>query len=961
MIWFGVLGQLEVIRHDRTISIPSGKQRIVMATLLLNGNQHVSQDKLIECLWNDTPPPKAGGALQTHIARLRRTLGDGADGHPLISTRSLGYVIEVSEATLDLFRFRDLVGQADRLSEMKDTAGESRVLEEALALWRGPALVDVPSESLQRDDVPQLTEERLRVLERWFDVKLLTGSPNQIVPGLRAATAEHPLRERFWAQLMLALARSGRQAEALEAYRTVVDVLREEAGIDPGEELRHLHQSILTGDSEPAFPATQGNSVIHASSAQPETEMPVEHATPVPAELPRDVASFVGRSADIRHLCDLLTARDSPAICALAGAGGIGKSALAIRLAHLVADRFPDGQLYVNLHGATPDVEPLKPEEVLGRFLRSIGVLDAVTPLGVEEAAGRLRSLTDGKRMLIVLDNAHDAAQIRPLLPGSKTCRVLVTSRKVLASLDGATHHRLGALSADEAVALLARLIGPERMDAEPVAAAQVARLCEGLPLAIYLAASRLIARTAWPLSALADRLATEQRRLNELQIEDQAIRASFQVSYRDLTNDAAGRAAARLFRLVSLLEGPDIGVPAAAALTDVPEEQAEDLLDRLVDAQLLDSSPPGRYHTHDLLRLFARERAAEEETDSARADGVRRALHYYLATARRATLIAVPSSASVTELHPQALSHPGAALATPESVQTWMDAETGNLLAAVRQAARAPAGDPTLAIALAAAVDPPLRARGRWHEQLALFEMAVQAAGRTGDPHHLALAHGDLGWAQLRLGRLSDAITHLRKSLAAYRKIGDITGQANQLDGLANAYRILGRFEESLQHDRQALILSRELGNRFGESAVLTHLGLTYQRAGRFSEAIKTHSQATDVAKETGDVVKMLIALGNLAEAQRLAGDSERSAVTFEEVLAIGRDAGHSGTYWEAEHLWGLGRALHDLGQAAQARERWAKSATILHELQLITTGELHLIQTSPLPETPEIIQRNL
>ncbi|GAA3836747.1 BTAD domain-containing putative transcriptional regulator [Sphaerisporangium flaviroseum] len=961
MIWFGVLGPLRAIYDDRPVTIPSGKQRIVLATLLLNGNRHVSQDKLIECLWDGTPARNAGGALQTHVARLRRTLGDGRDGRPLISTRSLGYVIEVRESTFDLFRFRDLVGQADRMSQNKDATGEGRALEEALALWRGPALVDVPSESLQRDEVPRLTEERLRVLERWFDVKLVTGGGNEIVPDLRSATAEHPLRERFWAQLMLALVGSGRQTEALEAYRTVVGLLREEVGIDPGEELRHLHRSILTGEAEPSFPSGQDPIVVTSSPARPGPKETVEQGVPVPAELPRDVASFVGRADEIRHLCGLLTAPDAFTICVLTGAGGVGKSALAVHVAHRVAHRFPDGHLYVNLHGATPNVAPLKLEEVLGRFLRSVGVPDAAIPPGADEAAGRLRSLTDGKRMLIVLDNAYDAAQVRPLLPGSKTCRVLVTSRKALASLDGVAHHRMGALPADEAVALLGRLVGPERVDAEPVAAAQIARSCEGLPLAICLAASRLIARNTWRLSVLADRLAAEQGRLNELQIEDQAIRATFQVGYQDLGNEAGGRAVTRLFRLAGLLEGPDIGVPVAAVLAGLPEDQTEELLDRLVDAQLLDSSRPGRYHTHDLLRLFARERAAEEETRSARAEAVRQALHFYLATARTATLIAVPSAASVTEIPPRTPAHPGVALSTHESVQAWVDDETDNVMAAVRQAARAPDGDPGLAVALAAAMDPPLRARGRWQENLALFEMAVHAADRTGDPLHLALTHGDLGWAKLRLGHLSDAVTHLRTSLTAYRELGDITGEANQLDGLANAYRILGRFDESIRYHHQALALSRELGNRFGESAILTHLGLTYQRAGRFDEAIKAHAQATDVARGIGDVVKTLIALGNLAEALRLAGDPKQSAVTFEEVLATGEGAGHSGTYWEAEHLWGLGRALHDLGESAQARRRWAESAAILHDLHLIDASELHAIQAGPLPETPDVIQRNL
>ncbi|RBQ14681.1 hypothetical protein DP939_39440 [Spongiactinospora rosea] len=963
--WFGILGSLAVVIGGRQVSITATKQRIVLTTLLLHVNQYVSGERLIEHIWPDEMPRDAQAALRTHIARLRQVLGDDQGGAGLIRTRDHGYLIELGGADIDVVQFRDLVGRAG-LAADADT--EISLLHQALALWRGPALADVPSEPLRRVHADGLDEERMRALERWLELGLLAGRHEQLVGELKTASASHPLRERLWGQLMLALYRCGRQAEALQAYRTIGSLLREELGVDPGDELRHLHQSILHADPALLLPAYAPSSAGEPLSvSMPGAEVPAAEPSPAalagpphPAELPADTAGFTGRVSEVERLRRTLTSHGQAPVITISGVGGVGKSTLATHVAHRVSSHFPDGQLYVNLHGATPDVKPLDPHEALARFLRSLGVADSAIPPEVDEAAARFRSLIDGKRMIVVLDNARDIAQIRPLLPGSGSSAVLITSRRMLASLDGSSHEQLDVLSEAEARTLLGNLIGAVRVQAESRAAARVIELCEGFPLAIRIAAARLVSRPEWPIRPFADRLALEHHRLAELQIDDRAVRATFQVSYQDLLEGADGIGAARMFRLLSLLEGPDVGVRAAAAAGGISTDAAQRLLDRLADVHLINTNVVDRYSMHDLLRLFARERAQQEESDQAREQAVRRVLHSYLSTARSATDL-TPSAGWRTELAPQSLTYPGEALTSSDEVTTWINGEIRNLVAAVAQATRLDDDGPALAVALAAALDTPLDRRGRWRDELAVAERAAEAAHRSGDPLHQGISYTDLGWTKVRVGRLAEGIADLSQAVEAYDRIGALERQPGPLSGLAVAYRQLGDFEQAIRYHSDLLVLNRQLGSRFNEAATLTNLGLVYQSVGRYDEAIEAHTRSAAILEEIGEREARVDPLGKLAESHRQAGDPQRSIVCFEQVLAVDEAEGHTGTYWQAEHLWGLGRALNDLDEQEEAQDCWRRAAAILHTLRLITTDEFNEIQAWPGPHPPKVIALNL
>ena len=930
---------MSIWRGDTCLGPATAQQRSVLAALLLNPGWVVSVDRLVEVVWGDDPPVSARNAIQVYVSRLRRLLTrvDGAD----LVTVPPGYRLDVDPMRIDLYRFRDLVGQARESGP--DAAGA--LLRQALRLWNGPPLADVAGRWLHETFAAALIEERLTAVEDRLALDVRSGRRREALAELPVLMSEHPLRERPAYLTMTALELESRRADALEVYRTARQRLVEELGIEPGEELQLLHQRILREE---------------LVAGSPDAGDTGERMPPVPAELPADMPTFTGRTHEAAQLRQLLGAAGGPAtICQISGIGGVGKSALAIHVARTVADRFPDGRLYVNLHGSTPRVAPVEPVDALGRLLRSLGVAGSAVPADLEEAAGRFRSLTEGMRMLVMLDNARDAAQVRPLLPGSSSCAVLITSRRSLSSLEGSTQIPLDVLSHEDGTALLDGLLGADRIAAEPAAAAEVVRLCGGLPLALCLAAARLAARPAWPVSALADRMSVARRRLDELRADDREVRASFQCGYQDLAAGARGQPAARMFRLLGLLDGHDFNVPVAAALAGLPDDHARDLLDRLVEVQLVENHTADRYRLHDLLRLFARERAAEEEDEPARQRAVRGALHSHLASARTAIRILKAGSWRLG-LGPAVVTHHGAALETSEDVHAWIDAEEDNILAAVEQAQRT--SEPGLGVALAVTFAIPLYERGRWAKQLALGELGLRAAEHTGDVAQRAHAHGDVGWAKHCLGRMSEATGHLRQALSAYREIGDRPREAALLDNLGAVSRAMGRLDEAIGYHRRSTELHRHRGDRYGEAAGLSHLGLAYQRVGRFEEAVELHHRALALLREVGaapvDLVPVIV---HLAEAYRVAGMPGEAVTHYRHALDVYVNVGHGRDYREAEISWGLGLALHDTGEHEQARRLWRRSGVTLHRLGLISAGERNTIETSASPGTPDVIQRQL
>ncbi|WP_431681378.1 BTAD domain-containing putative transcriptional regulator [Kitasatospora sp. KL5] len=589
---FGILGPLTVRDGAGDRTVPAAKQRVLLAALLVRRGQVVPAGVLADTVWDGRPPRSAPTTLRTYVMRLRKALGEAG---PRIGTEAGGYCIDVAAEEFDADRFtalRDLGHQALRRGEAEEAAAR---YDEALGLWRGPALVDVPSDTLRRAESDRLAEARLDVLEARLDAGLTLGRHTELLGELRRLTAAHPERERFWAQLMTALYRGGRQSEALAVYGEVRRILATELGVDPGAELRTVHRSILRADPDLDGPERP---------ARARTVVAARTALVTPFQLPPGLTDFTGRAAHTADLAGRLSAhRHSPLIAVVSGQPGAGKSALVQHTAHAARDAHPDGTLYADLRGDRH--RPADPRAVLGSFLLTLGIPAAAVPAGTEERTALYRSLLAGRRMLVVLDDARDSLQVRPLLPADPQNAALVTARNRLPDLDGAHPVHLGPLPEDEARQFLTRLVGPARAAAEPQALAELAAACGGLPLALRICGVRLAARPSWTVRHLADRLADEERALDELSLGSLDVRAAFAAGIETLDAPAA-----RAFRLLALAPSPTVGLAVASRMLGEPPACAERTLERLADAGLLTAREPGRYRYEPLLRAWARELA---------------------------------------------------------------------------------------------------------------------------------------------------------------------------------------------------------------------------------------------------------------------------------------------------------------------------------------------------------------
>jgi tetratricopeptide (TPR) repeat protein/transcriptional regulator with XRE-family HTH domain len=661
----------------------------------------------------------------------------------------------------------------------------------------------------------------------------------------------------------------------------------------------------------------------------------------IPRQLPGDIADFTGRHRELDQLHRLLHRTSQAAtgpvvISAIDGMAGIGKSALAVHVAHQISDRFPDGQLYLNLHGSTPGLVPLEPLSALGQLLRSLGVPDQHVPTDLDAAAARFRSIAAPRRLLVVLDNARDAAQVRPLLPGSPTCAVLITSRQILATLEGTHPVHLDLLLPDHAVELLGRIAGHRRIADDPQTAAGLVRLCGYLPLAIRIAGARLAARPTWPLRVMVDQLADATRRLEELTAGRLAVRAAFDISLQVLQQspDPVDRAAAAAFGLLSLPDGPDLSLAAAARLLGQSESTAQSMLERLTDAQMLESPLPGRYRMHDLLRLFARAQADQQLRPAARRAALRRVQRWYQTTAERANHLVQPADlrrgsggeaggeggAGAVQLRDR-----GAALA-------WLEAERGNLVAAAQQAARRPGSSAAVTVKLAASLFFFMQARGYWQDWEELNRLAVRVTRRLGDVEGEGRALSDLAGASYRLGRIDEAISCLRRALQIHRDRGDLAGESAVLGNLGIAYCESGRLEEAATSCEQGLRICRASGYRYGEAMQLNTLGRVYQGQGRFDAASAALEQSLSIFEELGDAWGQGNSLTNLGEVCRRAGRAEESLELCRRGLARFREVGDR--FNEAEALGRLGSALDALGEHEQARAHWREALEILRAI---------------------------
>jgi DNA-binding SARP family transcriptional activator len=661
LVEFRLLGPVDARLDGRRVDLGHSRRLCVLVALLVDANTVVSPDQLVDRVWGERAPARAHQTLYSYLSRIRQALAGAGDID--LERRPGGYLLAVDPPRVDLHRFHALLDQARTAG---DDGAASAALREALGLWRGEAFAGL--------DTPWINALRNSVEAERFTAELdlaelqLRGGDHARVLALLAGRAEtHPLDERLAGQLMLAWYRSGRQADALSYYERLRRQLADELGADPGPALQQLHQRILTADAALSAPV----------AAEPPWAV-------VPRQLPAPPGAFTGRTRELAELDRVDDAAAAP-ITAIAGMAGVGKTALAIHAAHRLADRFPDGQLYANLHGATAGLRPLEPLPVLGRFLRALGMEPGAVPTALEEASAVFRSRIADRRLLVVLDNAADAGQIIPLLPGASGCGVLVTSRRWLSSLDGARHLHLDTLDGEEAIELLARIAGQDRLAAEPEAATEVVRWCGSLPLALRIAGARLAMRPGWPVAALAERLAQAQRRPDELELAEAGVRTSFAVSFEhlDASAEVIDRAAARAFGLLGILDGPEVGVQVAAPLLDQPEETAERSLERLVDAQLPETPSPGRYRMHDLLRLYARDLADRRHPEPVRAAALTRALGSYVTSAWRTLALLRPGDHRLARMDGR-WSRGGPELADERDALGWLDVKRANLLAGV-------------------------------------------------------------------------------------------------------------------------------------------------------------------------------------------------------------------------------------------------------------------------------------
>lgn len=904
---FGILGPLEVRAGGTLVHVGGPRQRALLALLLCHANQVVSRDQLIEELLAGQP---AGAAavrlLRVQISRLRQVLADN-DGLPRVLARPPGYVLRVEPGELDLEVFEQRVAAGRDALSRGDPGRAAVLLGEAESLWRGRPLADLEFESFARFEIQRLQAQRLAAVEDRIEAELALGQHGALCPELEQLVAEHPLRERPRGQLMVALYRSGRQAEALETYRTGRVLLVEELGVEPGPGLRRVHEQVLAADPALDLPAPPGTAVL---AGRPR---PV-----VPRQLPADVAAFTGRAVELAEL-DFLLPADEPdpgagmgavVISAVAGTAGVGKTALAVRWAHRVAGQFPDGQLYVNLRGYDPG-QPLAAGEALAGFLRALGVADADIPLAEAERSALYRSVVAGKRLLVVLDNAVTAVQVRPLLPGSASVMVVVTSRDSLAGLvarDGARRLDLDLLPQDEAVALLGALIGG-RAEADHTAAEALAWQCARLPLALRVAAELAAARPGTPLAELVAELAGERNRLELLDAGGDphaAVASVFSWSYRHLPPDAA-----RVFRLLGLHPAQHWDPYAAAALTGTSLAQTRRLLGVLARAHLIQPAAPGRYQMHDLLRAYA----ASHDDHRAQQAALTRLFDYYLATSVAAANCRSPANRTWRPDPPPAAT-PAPELDDPAVAQAWLDAELPTLIRVAEHTTGH--GWPDHTGRLSSALHEYVCVTGCFTDGIILAAYALDAACSTGDRAAQANALMRLGTYHSYQGRQQQGIDCARRAIAIARDLGDRLAQARAHVALALAQLFKGRHQHSARSLRQALALYRELGDQTGECNTLCTLGHTCLWQGRYRQAVSQLRQALAVAREARYRDVEPEALNYLGEAYCRLGQYQQATSYAQQALTTSREIGHR--LGEAYALLTLGWIRHRLGQHDQA-----------------------------------------
>ncbi|HEY6792920.1 MAG TPA: tetratricopeptide repeat protein, partial [Trebonia sp.] len=915
-----LLGPVRAWRGDVELQLGAPQRRAVLGLLAVRANQVVARDELIDGIWGEELPSSSVNALHVHVARLRAALEPGrahrAPSRVLLAT-STGYLLKLAPGQLDAEVFAERLAAARASRATGDLAGAAGSFDAALGLWQGVALAGIPG-PLAEIVRAGLDEQRLAATEENVDVTIALGRHAEAARQLVELVRAHPLRERFSAQLMLALYRSERQAEALAAFADARRVLASELGIEPGPQLRQLHARILAADPGLDFAAGEAATL---------TSAPQEKKRLAPAQLPADVAAFTGRADELAELDRMAAQSSDMVISVVSGTAGVGKTALAVRWGRRAASTFPDGQLYVNLRGYDPG-QPVPPGDALAGFLRALGLAGPDIPPGEDERAAAYRSLLDGRRVLVVLDNAASVEQVRPLLPGCPSCLVVVTSRDSLAGLvarHGARRLDLDILPLPDAVGLLRTLIG-DRVGAEPRAAAALAGQCARLPLALRVAAELAAASPGSLLEELAGELDGEQRRLDLLDAGGDgrtAVRGVFSWSYRHLP-----AAAARAFRLAGLHPGPDFDAYAVAALTGVTITQARDVLALLARAHLVQPAGAGRYGMHDLLRAYASHLAEAYDGGAAQDAALAGLYDYYLGTASSAMDVLVPAEKHFRPRVPP-VAAPAPQVGSTAAARAWLDAERATIIAVAVHAARDAPGYTTR---FSATLYRYLETGGHHADAVIIHGHARQAACLIGDRAAEATALTNLGIISWRQGRYQQAVDYHRQAMAASVEIGDTIGKAVAVANLGTVYERQGRYEEAAGCHREALALCRETGDRSGEARAYANLGSVAGRQGNYEEAVSWYQRALAGFREIGDRTGEASALPDLGVAYQQLGHHEQAAGCYRQALALFRESGDR--TGEAEALNGVGSIMLSTGRPDEARAQYTAALTLASQI---------------------------
>ncbi|OJF12958.1 hypothetical protein BG844_17855 [Couchioplanes caeruleus subsp. caeruleus] len=898
-----LLGDVAAWYGGRRVSLGS-RQRAVLAVLAFHANRVVSRSDLVRLAWGtgaDGPPTTVDRLVTDYVSRLRTAFRQAGGGEQArLIARPPGYLLEVDPALVDWLRFRNLVSHARAARSAGDDADAADLLRRGLGLWRGPALADLDSRSLDPLRA-RMSDLRLAAAEDFATGELARGGGAEVVELLAELASEHPGREGLAALLIRALHVAGRRDEALAVYQRTRFHLTGHLGVDPAAVLDDAYRSVLHGQAPgPAPPLNRGREVGEGR----------------PAQLPATTAAFTGRQEELAELLTLVPdaatePRGVVVICAVDGMGGIGKTTLAVHAAHRLADRYPDGCLFIDLHGYTRAVTAVEPGQALPRLLHALGVPAEQIPAEVEDQAALYRSRLAGRRMLILLDNARTAEQVRPLLPADPGCLVLVTSRRRLSTLDEARSVSLDVLSPADATALFSRIAGPGRVAGHPGTIERIIELCGRLPLAVRVAAARLRARPAWTVTHLADRLSDRHGRLAELDDGERGVAAAFSLSYHDLTAEQQ-----RTFRLLGLHPGTETDPYAAAALTGLPLARVGRILDDLLDAHLLVQPAQGRYAFHDLMRAYAADLAQAEDADDVRRAALTSLFDHYLATAATAMDTLFPAG-MFQRPRIRAVDSPSPPVLDTVTARAWLDAVRQSLVAACAHAASH--GWPGHARRLSATLALYLDFGGHFTDALTIHGHARHAAGICRDWPAEAHALTSLGTSLDGLGRHAQAAEHLEHALVICRAIGFRAGEARALNNLGYVHCRWGHYAQAADYARQGLAIFRETGNRLGQADALDTLGIVHRQQGRYDEAVDHSRHALRLYHELRDPLGKAMQLERLGGIHARQGRYQEAIAHLEQALHLDREIGNRP---------GEADALNELGLVHRQQGRYATAA---------------------------------